>query len=399
MPKVSVLIPAYNVEPYIRECLDSVLTQTLQDFEIICIDDCSDDNTPEIIREYMRQDDRIKLYIHGENRGQASGRNDALSHATGEYVYMLDADDKIIPETLEELYQICSRDSLDVVGFETRNFSEDRQFSENVKIKTLTYQDTEVMDGREALTYCMETESFSLSTPTFFMRRAYLNENNIRVTEGIMHEDVGYILELITLAERVRFLHKIYFLRRIRANSTMTKGFTDKNIEGYIKSFYKSFELEPKISTYLNQDERFGKAFRKWQKDIFGRMNQLYCESAEIIAPMKGGHVNEEIRRVFEIVKLSNPRTQQLPFNECYLTGTGAYTERAIREIGAQDILIRGIIVLEKKGKSFRGFPLLTPDEVDPEVPVILSVSRYTREEYRLELLKNGVSNPVEIEI
>ena len=108
------------------------------------------------------------------------------------------------------------------------------------QIKTITYQNTNVMDGRDALVYCMETESFSLSTPTFMMRREYLNGNCIRFVEGILHEDVGYIFELITRAERVRFLHKVYFLRRIRSNSTMTVKFTSKNIEGYIKSFYKS---------------------------------------------------------------------------------------------------------------------------------------------------------------
>ena len=399
MVKVSVLIPAYNVELYIRECLDSVLSQTLQDFEIICVDDCSEDKTPDLIREYMNRDNRIKLFIHDKNKGQASGRNDALQHASGEYVYMLDADDKIVPEALEELYRICSRDKLDIIGFETENFAEEERFSSNAKIKTIEYQDTEILDGREALSYCMETESFSLSTPTFMMRREYLNEKNIRFVEGIMHEDVGYILELITRAERVRFLHKVYFLRRIRANSTMTKGFTDKNIEGYIRSFYKSFELEPELKQYLEADTNFEKAFRKWQKDIFARLNQLYSDSAETISVMSGGHVDEEIRRAFKMIKLVNPRLQPLQFSECYLCGTGAYTERAIREIGAQDIIIRGIIVLEKKGKSFCGFPVLLPEETDPGIPVVLSISKYTKAEYKSELEKNENRKLIELEV
>lgn len=400
MPKISVLIPAYNVGPYIRECLDSVLNQTLQDFEIVCVDDCSTDDTYDIIKSYADNDERnrIKIIRHEVNKGQASGRNDALEQAKGEYVYMLDADDMIVPEALEELYDICSRDKLDIIGFETKNFSEEDRFQANVNIKTITYQNTNVMDGRDALVYCMEAESFSLSTPTFMMRREYLNGNCIRFVEGILHEDVGYIFELITRAERVRFLQKVYFLRRIRSNSTMTVKFTSKNIEGYIKSFYKSFEIEPDMEKYFDINPDFEAAFRKWQRDIFGRLNQLYAGSAESISKEKGGNVNEEIRRAFESLKLRYFRTEKLGISECYLCGTGQYTERTIQALAAQDIIIKGIIVIEKIKKSFGGFPLVKVEEADVDIPVVLSVSKYSKDEYRNALRAQGIINMIEIE-
>ena len=97
MPEVSVLIPAYNVEPYIEDCINSVLGQTLQDFEIVCIDDASTDGTLQILKRFEASDSRIKVYTHEVNKGQASGRNDALDRASGRYVYMLDADDRIVP--------------------------------------------------------------------------------------------------------------------------------------------------------------------------------------------------------------------------------------------------------------------------------------------------------------
>ena len=84
MCKVSDLIPAYNVEAYVRECIDSVLNQSLSDFEIICVDDASTDYTLSILREYEVMDSRIKVLCHNENKGQSCGRNYALSHATGE---------------------------------------------------------------------------------------------------------------------------------------------------------------------------------------------------------------------------------------------------------------------------------------------------------------------------
>ena len=423
MAKISVLIPAYNVELYIRDCIGSVLNQTMQDFEIICVDDASTDGTRDILKELAEKDSRIKLYFHEKNKGQSSGRNDALAHATGEYVYMLDADDRIVPEALEELYDVMSRDKLDVVGFETRNFSDDPAFEKNVKIKTITYTDTEVMNGREALIYCMETESFSLSTPTFMMRREYLMDKNIRFVEGILHEDVGYILELIVRAEKVRFLHKVYFERRIRSNSTMTKGFTEKNIEGYLKSFYKSFELEPMLKDCLAANSRFKNAFEKWQRDIYGRMNQIVnlVTGMDRPAPWETSSeqtdrtssradssaqknsapedsksdtmerlFSEEIKKALDIVKILHWRTAKLPITECYLCGTGQYTERAIEGVGAQNIIIRGIIVLEKTAPAFKGFPVITAAEADKNIPVILSVSKYFRDEYKAVVEANG---------
>ncbi len=389
-PKVSVLIPAYNVEDYVAECMESVLCQTLQDFEIICVDDCSTDRTPEILKDYSERDDRIRVYHHDRNLGQAAGRNLALSHASGEYVYMLDADDKILPEALGECYAVCAGSSLDLLAFETQNFTDDSRFRKNAALRTVQYSDTAVLNGREALIYCMDTESLSTSTPTYMMRRDYLTANRIRFTEGILHEDIGFLLEMITKAERVRFWHRVFFLRRIRANSTMTKGFTARNIEGYLKSFYKSFELEKELKAALDSDVLFEKAFRKWQRDMFGRINQLYENSAGTIGLENGGTVDEEIRRAFAMIKLAHWRMDSLNITECYLCGTGQYTRRAIEAVGAQDAVIRGIIVLEKDRNSFCGFPLIAAEEANPEIPVVLSVSRYTKDEYR-EALENGI--------
>ena len=398
MPKVSVLIPAYNVEKYISECLESVLQQTLQDFEIICVDDCSTDATPEILERFSERDGRIRVLRLEKNLGQAAGRNLALSYASGEYIYMLDADDKIFHDALEECYSVCIGDKLDVLGFETRNFADEERFRKNAAVRTVCYTDTEVMNGREALAFCMNSESLSTSTSTYMMRREYLLENDIRFIDGILHEDIAYLLELIVKAERIRFLHRIFFLRRIRAGSTMTKGFSAKNIEGYLKSFYRSFELEQELRSTLDSDEPFRKAFRKWQRDIFGRINQLYEISEVTIAGESGGNVDEEIRRAFEMIRLSHWRTDPLDLSECYLCGTGQYTRRAVEALGAQDTIIKGIIVMEKNKRSFCGFPLITAEEADPRIPVVLSISRYAKDGYKKALENREIKRVLEVD-
>ena len=92
MPKVSVIIPVYNVEKYLKQCLDSVVNQTLKDIEIICVNDGSTDNSLEILEEYAQKDNRI-IIISQENQGQSVARNIALEKATGEYVGFVDSDD------------------------------------------------------------------------------------------------------------------------------------------------------------------------------------------------------------------------------------------------------------------------------------------------------------------
>ena len=102
MPKISVIIPVYNVEKYLRECLDSVINQTLADIEIILVDDGSPDNCPQICDEYALKDNRIKV-IHKENGGYGSAMNVGLEKATGEYIGIVEPDDYIDSKMYEDL--------------------------------------------------------------------------------------------------------------------------------------------------------------------------------------------------------------------------------------------------------------------------------------------------------
>ena len=120
MCNVSVIIPVYNVERYLPACLDSVLGQTLRDLEVICVDDCSPDRCGEILDRYPEFDDRVQVIHLQENRRQGFARNRGMERATGKYLYFLDSDDAIEPETLEELYELAERENLDAIFFDSR---------------------------------------------------------------------------------------------------------------------------------------------------------------------------------------------------------------------------------------------------------------------------------------
>lgn len=136
--KVSVIIPVYNAGKYLAECLDSVIGQTLQDIEIICVDDGSSDNSLAILREYEAKDERVKI-IGQQNQGAAMARNAGMAAARGEYLAFLDADDLYYPYALQRAYSCAARSSTDMVVFEAVFFDEEhgRLWTEQVKTEYL----------------------------------------------------------------------------------------------------------------------------------------------------------------------------------------------------------------------------------------------------------------------
>ena len=123
MKKVSVIIPVYNVEKYLSACLDSVLAQTFQDYEVICVNDGSPDNSAAILSEYAQKDNRMTI-ITQENQGLSGARNTGLDHAKGEYIFFLDADDTLPPNALETMIKIALDTNVPLVASESKKKTE-----------------------------------------------------------------------------------------------------------------------------------------------------------------------------------------------------------------------------------------------------------------------------------
>ena len=118
--KVSIIIPVYNTEKYLRKCLDSVCNQTLQDIEIICVNDCSTDDSLEILKEYASNDNRIKIINFTENKGVAIARNTAIEQAKGEYIGFVDSDDYVDLDFYEKLYNAAKSENAELVVGKTQ---------------------------------------------------------------------------------------------------------------------------------------------------------------------------------------------------------------------------------------------------------------------------------------
>lgn len=130
--KVSVILPVYNGEKYLKQCLDSICSQTLKEIEILCVDDGSTDHTAEILADYAKKDERIRV-IHQANAGAGAARNNGLRQASGEYLSFLDADDFFEPDMLERAYAKAKEEDAQIVVFASDQYREDLDDYREVK--------------------------------------------------------------------------------------------------------------------------------------------------------------------------------------------------------------------------------------------------------------------------
>ncbi len=225
MIKVSVVIPIYNVEPYIAECIVSVVKQTLEDIEIICVNDGTKDSSMDIVKKYAEKDDRF-IIIDKENGGLSSARNAGLQQATGEYVYFLDSDDWIQPDMLDELYKEAHDGNLDNIYFDADVFYENDEVERKNRHYMSYYHRPEVFDeivSGQQLFANMENQRYYRPSACLQMpRRSLLLNNKIQFYEGILHEDQLFSLQVILSAKRVKHVAHPYYMRRVREDSIMT---------------------------------------------------------------------------------------------------------------------------------------------------------------------------------
>lgn len=250
-PKVSIVLPIYNVEKYLRQSVNSAINQTLQDIEIILVDDGSTDASPQIADEYANKDSRVKV-IHKKNGGLSSARNAGVRIARGKYVYYLDSDDYIAENAMEILYEKAEENDLDMVFFNADSFlDEDDQQSAILQRKARGYLDyykrngdyNGVMKGKDLFCKMHSKGEHRSSVCIQFIKRKFCLLKNLFFYEGILQEDNLYTLKAILCAERTMFIPQTFFHRRVRANSIMTQPQGYKNFYGYFVTYCEALRF------------------------------------------------------------------------------------------------------------------------------------------------------------
>ena len=274
--KISIIIPAYNVEDYIGRCLDSIFQKNTNDdsIEVICINDGSTDHTSSIIEEYKKKYPQI-IYISRENKGLSATRNEGLSLANGKLIWFVDSDDKIASDSIEKiLFYFKKYPKADFLIFDdihidlktnNQNYFKSwapKKFSlnQNLYEKPLNRKNGDRLK--------------SAICQLFVYKKEYLTKNNLYFLPGIIHEDDELRMRMFFFAKEIRYIpyaHYIYTL--LRPGSITQQSLTPKmkSINAWVKTIENWREFEKKHA-HTNEDKRF---INKYMNSMYGKLLSL----------------------------------------------------------------------------------------------------------------------------
>lgn len=280
-PLVSVIVPVYNVAPYLEQCLDSIVNQTYRNLEIILVDDGSTDESGAICDRYADQDSRIRV-VHKENGGQSSARNVALDMMTGEWVLFVDSDDWIELNTLELLFE-QKDECADLVEFGW-NFI----YGDSNKV---FLNEACVMSGLDALKLLVHTDIYMGLMANKLFKASYLQKS--RFISGRYYEDTPFIIEQLYKIKNYQYIAEpLYNYRRDRVGQT-TEGFTPKRFDlfrnfedlmqkyeatdmvAYLQTIYAYIAKNNYFEAYIQPSLEEKKKAKKLLKPFFLRAKRL----------------------------------------------------------------------------------------------------------------------------
>ena len=278
---ISIIIPVYNVENYLKESLDSVCNQSFGNIEIICVNDGSTDNSLEILNEYAKSDSRIKI-ISKENGGLSSARNVGLRHAKGKYVYFIDSDDYLNHDAMKECYELSEENNLDMLIFKLQCFNDEtkEKFTEPYFEMAFLHE----LVGENVFNYKeIGNRLFDLcvTVPGSFFKRDLISDMYFH--EGLIFEDNVFFTEAMFKAERVFFYNKYLYNYRFREKSitSSSNSFSDIiEISNLLIDLTKKYADFNEYSGVLYSKKLYRIKFRfllvskKHKKDFFDKIHK-----------------------------------------------------------------------------------------------------------------------------
>ena len=265
-PKFSIIIPVYNVENYLSQCMDSVIGQTLYDIEIICVNDGTKDSSKAVLESYQKKDHRIQIFDK-ENGGLSSARNYGLEKATGEYVVFIDSDDYVEQRLCERLYYEMLCENPDIIVFGGHVFpgylKPDPWLIRNLSPRTKIYREDSInaLIDENGATPFVWRDCFKLH---------FLKKNQLRFDENVRFaEDLIFQFFSFPLAKKIVFISdKLYFYRWSRPNSLMANA--SKNVSLKYRQHLDAMEI---IAAFWQQRgllEQYRDKFMKWTLIFMG---------------------------------------------------------------------------------------------------------------------------------
>ena len=294
MVEISVIIPVYNVEDYLRECLDSICNQTFDDIEIICVNDGSTDSSPEILNEYARKDSRVKI-ISQNNQGLAASRNNGYALAQGKYIYFIDSDDYLQEDALEKLYNNAISNDSDMVLFKFQKVDDFKNVHKRgVAFRidnilgdvdydnlTFTYRDVKKQVMNSAFSACLK-----------LYKKEFIDTLDFTFPVGLNFEDVPVHVMVMIEAERISFVPESLYNYRSNPNSILNSTANGFDI----------FKVIYMVEDYLVKNNRYDEF-----EDEF-----IFFKIAQILLYLKSEKSEEyftKTKEEFEKITIKNEKT------------------------------------------------------------------------------------------
>lgn len=379
MTEISIIVPIFNVEKYILECLKSIQNQTLCDFEVILIDDGSIDSTPVLIKDFILKDKRFKLFSK-KNKGAWSARNEGLKKAKGKYIIFLDSDDTFNPELLEKLYSKITKTNSDISVCSSIKIDENNCITEennpNFPINSYLTPFNEPF-----LTADFKDNLFSLVTPVPWnkmLKREFLVENDIKFPPLKIYEDVCFCHLAFALAEKIVVINDKLINYRFNREGSLANKRSSKAIEvvksclflkeelikrnifdtlksAYNSAFINHFQAESAYCSDLDY-KNFIKEFKNLLKSDY-KNYEKYLKKEKITAEFLKNFIGNK---------------------KIMFWGASLFLKNILEKEDLKDIQILGIVDLNESlwGKNLEGYKIYPPKEINTLKPdgVLLSV-------------------------
>lgn len=237
MPGVSVVLPIYNVEKYIRKCLESLVSQTFSDFEVICVDDCGIDSSMQIVNEFVETDSRFKVVKHLKNRGLSAARNTGIDNAKGQYIVFVDSDDWVNVELLAKIVGAFEQNDVKSVWFNAlihqNSISQIYSLNNDIKQDCLINLSSDNINDFASYAW---NKAFRLSD---------LKYTKIRFPEGLYFEDSEFYYKIFSHFSDIYFIAEPLYHYQLRENSIVTGS---KDVE---KKFEDMFQITVNLYNYF----------------------------------------------------------------------------------------------------------------------------------------------------
>lgn len=412
--KVSVIVPVYNVEPYLPVCMDSILAQTLKEIEIICVDDGSTDGSGAILDGYAMKDSRVRVF-HRENGGYGKAVNAGIDAARGEYIGIVESDDKILPSMYEKLYRAAREHGLDLAKSDCIFWWEAMDYAYEHHKEYLEPFYGRVLDASCRRTFFL----FLMNIWSGIYKREFLEKCQIRCNEtaGASYQDNGFWMQTMCLAERAMWLKEAFYLYRqdnpsssikSKAKATAMMGeydFAERMLE------QKSGQYEMDLCHYYRMIRHKGVFFR-----ISDQLKREY--SRHIVCDFeKYGHLTVENKEVHgwltrlyddpdgfcrEFISRKTGTLRRLEKAEnIIIYGAGNYGQRALRILSYQNLCQKVLCfaVSDEKAEGNIGrIPVRCIDQLyryRDQAAVIIGASRHTAAYGQIEarLKETGFGN------